>query len=172
MFILYKEQKHTKGCFSRYPTYIHSTMCGIIIFFFAYMFNTNNNVNTTVSFIHSPRIGNIYNMQRFYSRISCDPIYWIYFEEFVPRAILLWLGFLHAAWDMLWKIFQYVWLMAFRAFYAACCLFLAFICTFFTLAVVLYSHTFFGEWKQGHTNTPQERAKIVLWKKCKGIPFW
>lgn len=37
-------------------------------------------------------------------RHSCDPVYWIYFEEFVPRAILLWLGFLHAkTWDMLWK---------------------------------------------------------------------
>ena len=29
------------------------------------------------------------------ARISCDPIDWIYFEEFVPRAILLWLDFLH-----------------------------------------------------------------------------
>lgn len=29
------------------------------------------------------------------SRRSCGPIDWIYFEEFVPRAILLWLDFLH-----------------------------------------------------------------------------
>ncbi len=53
--------------------------------FFAYMFNTNNKIiHTSVSFFFPPRIS--------CSWISFVPVYWIYFEEFVPRAILLWLG--------------------------------------------------------------------------------
>ena len=68
--------------------------------------------NTTVSFFLPSHFASLRRRCRrsqnahSYSRISCDPIYWIYFEEFVPRAILLWLGFLYAR-DMLWTYSVY-----------------------------------------------------------------